>query len=255
MSTHVPLGLWFGGAAALVLVCGAVTIVLWRVASGQARSRLLGALAAWLGLAILLGALGVFATTYQRPVPVIAVGIVLPIVVGVLLLRRPGSVIRLLHSISPRALIGVQFYRVAGVIFVIAWAAGRMPAIFALPAGVGDVLVGLAAPLVAARVGDGTARSRRIAVGWNIAGIADLVLAVALGAATSPTSLWPTLLGHPNPLISRLPLVLIPVFAVPLSVLVHLIALRRLAAPVWEHERPPVDAESRARPMRTPAVR
>jgi hypothetical protein len=129
------------------------------------------------------------------------------------------------------------------VVFIIAWAAGRMPAIFALPAGVGDLLVGFAAPFVAARVGDGTARSRRIAVGWNIAGIADLVLAVGLGAATSPTGIWPVLLGHPNPLISRLPLVLIPLFAVPLSILLHLVALRRLAAPVWERDRPPVNAD------------
>jgi hypothetical protein len=54
-------------------------------------------------------------------------------------------------------------------------------------------------------------------VGWSIFGIADFVLAIGLGAATSPSSLWPTLLGHPNPLISRLPFVLIPVFPLPVS--------------------------------------
>ena len=134
MNTHVPLGLWLGGAAAVALVCAFVTIGLWRFAAGQARNRVLVGLTAWLALDILLAAIGVFATSYHRPVPVIAVGIVLPIVVGVRLLGRAGALVRLLHSVSPRALIGVQFYRVAGVVFIVAWAAGRMPAIFALPA-------------------------------------------------------------------------------------------------------------------------
>lgn len=255
MSTHVPLGLWFVGAAAVAIFVGCVTVGLRRGAPGDLRGRVLTALAAWLAVAVALAALGVFATSYHRPVPVIAAGIVLPIVVGVRLLRRPGGLNRLLDSIEPRSLVGVQLYRVIGVVFIIAWAAGRMPAIFALPAGVGDVAVGLAAPFVAARLGDGTLRSRRIAIGWNIAGIVDLAMAVALGAATSPTPVWPTLLGHPNPLISRLPFVLIPIFAVPLSVLLHVVTLRRLTAPAWERERPPVDADSPHPAVRLPLAR
>jgi hypothetical protein len=149
----------------------------------------------------------------------------------------------------------VQFYRVLGGLFLIGWAAGRIPAIFALPAGIGDITVGLAAPFVAARVARGTERSRRLAVGWNIFGITDFVLAVALGAATSPTSLWPTLLGHPNPLISRLPFVLIPVFLVPVSALLHIVTLRRLETPARERERPRVDASVAPRAAGMPVTR
>jgi hypothetical protein len=256
MNTHVPLGLGLGlgVAAAVALVFGSVTIGLWRAASGASRSRVLAALAGWLALGVLLGALGAFATSYQRPVPVIAVGIVLPIVVGVLLLRRSTGLTRLLDSIPASSLIGVQLYRVVGVVFIVGWAAGRIPAIFALPAGIGDIAVGLAAPFVAARVGNGSARSRRLAVWWNIGGIADLVLAVSLGAATSPTPVWPTLLGHPNPLISRLPLVLIPVFAVPLSVLLHIVTLRRLSTAGREREWAPLDASSLPAPARVSAA-
>jgi hypothetical protein len=234
-TTHVPLDLWFAVGAAVALVIGLVAVGVWRVASGDARGQVIAGLAAWLALDVALASLGVFAATIHRPIPFIAAGIVFPVLAGLWLLRRPGGLGRLIDSIPTPSLIDVQIYRVAGGVFVLAWALGRMPAIFALVAGLGDIAVGASAPFVAARLERGQARAREVAVMWNIAGIADLVVAVTLGAATSSTPLWPTLLGHPNPLISRLPFVLIPVFAVPLSILLHVITLRRLSERSQEH--------------------
>jgi len=228
---HVGLGLWLAVGAAVAGVSGTAALGLWREADRELRGPALAGLAAWLAVDIALGALGVFAARAHRVAPMLALGIAAPIVVGVWSLRRPGALSRLFESIPARSLIGVQVYRVAGVVFLLGWAAGCIPALFALPAGIGDIAVGLAAPFVAARVADGTERSRRLAIRWNIAGVADLVVAVTLGALTSPTPLWPVALGHPNPAISRLPFVLIPTFAVPLSVLLHFVTLRRLAAP------------------------
>src|SRR5262249_7933051 len=62
------------------------------------------------------------------------------------------------------------------------------------------------------------------------AGMTDLVVAVTLGALTSPSTFHPSALGSPGYLTSRLPLVLIPVFAVPLSALLHVATFRRLRA-------------------------
>ena len=61
-------------------------------------------------------------------------------------------------------------------------ALGHLPALFALPAGLGDITTGLAAPLVARRLtrGDG----RRGAWWFNAFGITDLVVALTLGALT-----------------------------------------------------------------------
>jgi hypothetical protein len=215
-------------------------MLVWQVGSREARGRVLAGLTAWLAADVALAAVGVFAATVHRPVPIIAAGIVLPIVVGVWLLRRPGALSRFVDSIPVHSLIDVQIYRVAGGVFVLAWALGRMPAIFALTAGVGDVAVGVAAPFVASRVEHGTARWRQTAVMWNVAGLADLVVAVALGASTSPSPLWPALLGHANPLITRLPFVLIPTFLVPLSASLHIATIRRLDPA----ERPTVDESS-----------
>ena len=68
----------------------------------------------------------------------------------------------------------------------------------------------------------------RAAYGWCLFGIADLVLAVTMGAMTSPG--LPHLLAFdaPNLLISSYPLVMVPTFAVPLALMLHGLVLWRL---------------------------
>lgn len=235
--THVAFALWLATGAALLLVIGSVARTASQtVPDGERRAALAG-LSVWLAADIALGAFGVFAAHADRPVPGIVAGIALPIIAGVWLFARSSAVRRTLDSIPLAALIGVQVYRVAGVVFILAWADGRIPAAFALPAGLGDIAVGLSAPFVAARVEAQPAQSRRIAIVWNLAGIADLVMAVTLGALTSPSPFQLLASGDPNLLVSRLPLVLIPVFAVPLSFLLHLVTLRRLRQ-LPERDRP-----------------
>ena len=50
-------------------------------------------------------------------------------------------------SASVPALIGVQVYRVVGLLFIVLLAQGQLPAYFAEPAGWGDIFVGLTAVL------------------------------------------------------------------------------------------------------------
>ena len=76
-------------------------------------------------------------------------------------------------------LVGVQVYRIVGGVFLIALAQGDVPAEFALPAGIGDVLVGLAAPFVAAKLAaGGIERAWGWVAGWCVLGLLDLVVAV-----------------------------------------------------------------------------
>jgi hypothetical protein len=63
---------------------------------------------------------------------------------------------------------------------------------------------------------------------WNLFGIADLVIAIATGFLTSPSPLQLFAFSIPNEIISAYPLVLVPVYLVPLSVLLHLASLAKL---------------------------
>lgn len=183
---------------------------------------------AWWALIFVLAREGVFASTSDTTTPVIAFGIVTPIVAGVALLRAP-AVRRAIDSIPLHWLVGVQFYRVLGVLFLIAYARDEIPAEFALPAGIGDVAVGLIAVAVAYLVATrGAERARTAVLAWCAFGIGDLVVAVATGFLSSPSILQQLALDDPNAAITRYPFVLIPTFAVPVSILLHVYVIARL---------------------------
>lgn len=190
----------------------------------------------WSVAALLVGWFVVaFATSlagFYRPAtasaPTIQYGLVIPIVLGLLLFRAWPLLRRIVAIIPNSWLVGVQFYRALGVIFLTLYASGHLPWLFALPAGIGDVLVGILAPFVAsayARSPEGAAPRVRL---WNWLGITDLVVAVTVGFLTSPSPLQVAAFDRPSGLIAMFPLVLIPVFAVPLSILLHFASLRKL---------------------------
>ena len=117
-------------------------------------------------------------------------------------------------------------FRVVGASFLIAMALGDLPWVFAVPAGVGDIAAGIAAPLMARRLarGQGYAEARR----FHWYGIGDLVVALTIGFFAG---LGPWLLIDVTPTtdaLALLPLALVPTTAVPLTITLHIASLRRL---------------------------
>jgi len=116
--------------------------------------------------------------------------------------------------------------RVVGVIFLIALALGELPPAFALPAGLGDIAIGLAAPWVARGLRDGNGTRR--AIWFNVLGLVDFVVAFAVGFLGGPGHLQVLHLTPTTQQISTLPLVLIPTAVVPLLFTLHVISLAKL---------------------------
>jgi hypothetical protein len=190
-------------------------------------------LAAWFFAALLPSWLGFYGGTPSR-IPTIQYGVLIPIVAGVALFWQWPALRRIIELVPQRWIVGVQVYRVLGLIFLVLYAGGRLPGEFAWPAGAGDVMVGLLAPVAAmayAREGRGSSGLLR---SWNLLGIGDLVVALATGFFTSPSQLQMLAFDRPNVLVSMFPLVMIPVFLVPLSVLLHLASLEKLRQPEFE---------------------
>ncbi len=136
---------------------------------------------------------------------------------------------RVLAAASLPAMHGVQVYRTIGVVFLILFAQGQLPAHFALPAGWGDIAIGITAPLVALALIRKLPSAVAIAFLWNVFGLLDLVVAVGMG--TGFLAVVVPELGHRVPPAAGMgifPLILVPTFAVPVSVLLHLLALARL---------------------------
>jgi hypothetical protein len=181
----------------------------------------------WFLLAIALASADAYRGTADR-IPTIQYGILVPILIGGLLIWRSPRVARIIDAVPQHWLVGVQLYRALGVIFLILYAAGKLPGLFAWPAGLGDVLVGVLSPVVAIAYWRGPRENADLVSAWNLFGLADLVVAVTTGFLTSPSAFQLFAFDLPNELISQFPLVLIPVFLVPLSVLLHLASLTKL---------------------------
>ena len=161
-------------------------------------------------------------------VPTLPVGLLLPIAAGVVLFWRWPLLRRIIKAVPQSWVVIIQSYRAEGLIFLILYAGGWLPGAFALPAGIGDVIVGLLAPVVGVAYMRGVRGSSGWLRAWNLLGIADLIVAVTTGFLTSPSPVQLLALDGPNELISSFPLVLIPVFLVPLSVLLHLASFYKL---------------------------
>jgi len=173
--------------------------------------------AAWLFGLVLLAADDVFRNDVLPPRIPAALLVTLGVGYLFLLSRTFRDIIA---AIPQHWLIGIQTFRILGGLFLVRYFEGQLPGVFAIPAGVGDILTGIFAPLVAYWWFRGKPYARTAAIAWNLFGMADLVNAVALGALTGGGIVFP--------------IVLIPIYAVPRAFLIHsfsLIGLLRKRAP------------------------
>jgi hypothetical protein len=118
--------------------------------------------------------------------------------------------------------------RVVGVLFLLVMALGDLPAAFALPAGLGDIAIGITAPFVARRLAREPRRAAAVAgaVRFNVLGLLDLVVAVSLGVLLGPPRL--VAVTPSTEALRLLPLALILTVAVPLAIALHIVSLHRL---------------------------
>jgi len=234
---HIPEYLLTFIAAGQVVALASILMLIWlgvaRMPSqwserATTASLLSVALLGWFALALYLGRQNVYWVVNNSTIPTLQFGVLVPIIVGLVLLTRSARIARLLDALPLSWLVGVQFYRVLGLIFLVLWSGGHMPWQMALPAGIGDIATGILAVVVAVMLASKASGAHNAAYAWCLFGIADLAVAVTMGTLTSPGPTHFVALDHPNILISAYPLVLIPTVAVPLSIILHGVCLWKL---------------------------
>ncbi|MGZ6210406.1 MAG: hypothetical protein ACXWL9_09700 [Syntrophales bacterium] len=186
----------------------------------------------WLAVVIILGAGDAFARgPGALPLPILA-GFLTPILVFLIAFWTLGPFRDFVMSIDLPVMAGIQAWRFAGLGFIALYAYGVLPGLFAWPARLGDIAIGVTAPLVifALRRQPAFAASSLFWI-WNLFGILDLVNAVSLGALSAVLGfgISPEITTFP---MGTMPLVLIPAFLVPLFLMLHFASLfqaRRIA--------------------------
>jgi len=140
---------------------------------------------AWMVLALLAGLTGLFVVPLHQPPLAFALAAVGPVVLWIVAYAVFPNLRAFTRALvdNPWGITAMQAYRVvAGLAFLVAYWRGQLPADFALPAGWGDILVGVTAPLVALTFASQRPFGRIVFVLWNLLGILDLVNALAIGA-------------------------------------------------------------------------
>ena len=128
------------------------------------------------------------------------------------------------QKLSQHWLIGLQLFRVVGGVFLIEMILGHIPGIFAYPAGLGDILVGLVAlgVLLACRKSERIPKAGIfLVIGL---GVADFLSAFFLGFTSSegPFQLfYPAVTNN----VGLFPTGMIPLFLVPCEIFFHTLSM------------------------------
>jgi hypothetical protein len=176
-------------------------------------------IAAWFAVALGASALNLIRTAPNQPPLPLGLAAIVPILVFAAWFARSASFRDFTLALNPRILTLVQSWRIAGFVFLVLAAYGILPDLLAMPAGWGDIFIGATALPAAFMLA--TPRRRGGFLLWQILGIVDLVNAVLLGALAHVI--------HPHGIqtsaMTVLPMSLIPTFAVPLFLILHLICI------------------------------
>jgi hypothetical protein len=225
----LPIYLWALLLAAVLGIPAVTGVVLYRAAiiTGLGRRAGIGVAGAfatgwggWLLVTGYLASAGVysargslwFLVAVGGALVVLLLASRIPLVAGLVSDPRTSALLVLPHML-----------RILGVVFLIVMIQGQLPAVFAVPAGLGDIAVGVAAPFLARRLARD--RARHAAVRFHVLGILDLVVAAGIAAMVTYGLLDVT---PSTDLLRLLPLALVPTAAVPLAVALHIVALRQL---------------------------
>jgi hypothetical protein len=157
----------------------------------------------------------------QRLPPAAVPALVLALAAGLTsaALRVP-SLRAWLETIDLRSLVLLHVSRLVGFYFLFLLQRDELPRAFALPGGLGEIVVGvMALPVVFAPLDD-QGRQRAIRI-WNVVGLIDILLVVFTITRLNLTLPWQL-----RPL-TELPLSLYPTFLMPLLITTHVILLQR----------------------------
>ncbi len=137
---------------------------------------------------------------------------------------------QIIHAIPETWLIGLHAIRaVDGILFLALLDMKLLPPQFALPAGYGDILVGLLAMGIVYILLQKKPYGRALAIGWNVLGLLDFVTAMVTGLIF--ITQFSAQLATSGASVSYLNYVLIvPAFEVPLFTALHIYSLSQMSS-------------------------
>lgn len=171
----------------------------------------------WFAAAI---ALGYFRVLQRLPPPAIQAVLFGLTALVLAAYFRIAAVRAWVNSLDLRALVLLHVTRFVGFYFIVLYQRGELPRAFAVPGGIGDIIVAAAALCVAFLPFAPATRLRAIVI-WNVVGLVDILMVIVTATRINLTT--------PGELraLTQLPLSLLPTFLVPLILATHVILFVR----------------------------
>ena len=181
-----------------------------------------GVVGLWLAVALSVSATGVL---FSPPRPVLLVMIWVPFLIFLAAFARSKGLRQWTKRLNPRWPIGFNLVRAPiGVVFLLMEAAGRLPAEFAIKAGIGDILVGVAAAGAMICLPLRSMNNFRLVLAWNILGLADILMVIVVAQRILFFGENSVALVE----LTRFPMLLVPAFVVPLVLITHFVVFAQL---------------------------
>ncbi|MFQ5566310.1 MAG: hypothetical protein ACE5EU_08110 [Paracoccaceae bacterium] len=194
----------------------------------------------WFAAAAYIGREHLLQNTAASMFAPIALSAVVPVLAFLALYRLSGGFRRFVLAQDIETLTMLQHWRVLGFAFLPLYFYGVLPGVFAFPAGLGDLALGLTAPLIILRLRrDPEYATSTGLVRYQYLGLLDFAVAVITAGVTAGA--FPELIsnGVTSGAMDVWPLNLFPSFGVPIFIILHLTVLlkvrdlrRRSATPV-----------------------
>ncbi len=190
---------------------------------------LTGLLLIWFAAAYVIGAEGFLANEAGAFFAPIALTATLPVAAFLAVYALSSRFRGFILAQDIRTLTMLQHWRVIGFVFLPLAFFAVLPGLFAWPAGLGDVGIGLAAAFVVARLGRDPAWATSAGlVRFHLLGLLDF--AVAIATAGLAAGAFPALIadGVTSAPLDLWPLNLFPSFIVPIFIILHLSVLLKI---------------------------
>lgn len=183
----------------------------------------------WFAAAYVIGSRQLLTNDQHWLIPPIAITVAVPVIAFLTAYALLPRFRNFVLAQDIETLTMLQHWRVLGFGFLLLYAHGVLPGLFAWPAGIGDIAIGFAAPLVIMRLRKDPAYATSAGlVRYHYLGLLDFAVAVvAVGlTAGSYASLTPD--GLTSAAMDVWPLNIFPSFGVPIFIILHLTVLLKV---------------------------
>ncbi len=131
-----------------------------------------------------------------------------------------------LENIALENLVAVHIFRLIGIFFLLLAFHDALPKLFAIVAGLGDILTSITCIFVAKSIKQQKTYAKTLALLWNTFGLMDIMFTAVTAIVLTKLSIDNGTMGVDT--LARFPFCLIPAFAPPIIIFLHIAIFKKV---------------------------